>query len=106
MIDSDLLHPFSSQDSNKTPNSMLADNQTTHATPTLPPSGKYFVKFKDHRAMDEYLKRKSSGLIMHQYKSFDSIAGKFDEETLERLRQHPDIVTVEPDKFVGIDTIQ
>ena len=85
---------------------MSADNQTTHATPTLPPSGKHIVKFKDHKSMDEYLQRIPSGVIMHQYKSFDSIAGKFDEETLERLRHRSDIVAVEPDQLVGMDTIQ
>ena len=87
---------------------MLADNETTHATPTLPPSGKYFVRFKDHEAMDEYLKQEPRG-IMHHYEAFNCIAGKFDEETLEWHR-HPDcsdsIVAVEPDKFVAIDTIQ
>ena len=85
---------------------LAADNETTHATPTLPPSGKHLVKFKDPEAMGKYLKRRSSGLILHQYNSFDCISGKFDEETLERLRHHSDIVAIEPDKLVGIDTIQ
>lgn len=96
---------------------MLPDIETTYATPTLPfsgnlpPSGKYIVKFKDPGALEKYIERfpvgrGPHGLIMQQYKSFDCVAGKFDEEMLETLRHRSDIEAIEHDKPVGIDAIQ
>lgn len=65
--------------------------------------GRHIVTLKDGVSQEAHIDAMTNGTswITHKWDIINGFAGYFSAEDLERLRSHPDVVSIEEDGLVG-----